>query len=278
LINYLLPIDQPLEQRKNKPYSIYKKTPSIKQEINQEIINNNKDPKNIKINWDRIIGYEGIKDTIQKALKNKNIKKTHILLVGSAGTSKTIFLKTIEDNLKDQSYNVHYLDSTTLTSSGVIEYMFNHDIDYLLLDELDKLLKEHQATFLNLLESGILQETKFKRIRKKDMSNTIAICTGNYIDKIMDPLKTRFLVLNIPKYTKDQFYEISTKLLTTQYDKTKEISFYITDQIWKIFTTKRQEDPNMRQCVQVAVLTDNTKESIDPVLQTIEKYSLKVDE
>jgi ATP-dependent Lon protease, bacterial type len=206
---------------------------------------------------------------------NKNDKKIHVLVVGAAGTSKTIFLKVIEENLKNQGYNVHYLDATTLTSSGVIEYMFNHDIDYLLLDELDKLLKEHQATFLNLLESGILQETKFKRIRKKDMSSTIAICTGNYIDKIMEPLKTRFLVLNIPKYTKQEFYEISQKLLMSQYGKNKEIAYYITDQIWKIFTEKRQEDPNMRQAVQVACLSENNKESVDPILQTLEQYSLK---
>ena len=253
------------------------KKPKSTKNINPETqIIKDKDPKNIKIDWSRIIGYDKIKEIMTKALRNKNDKKIHILLVGAAGTSKTVFLKTIESNLKTQNYNVHYLDSTTLTSSGVIEYLFSNDIDFLLLDELDKLLKEHQATFLNLLESGILQETKFKRIRKKEMSNTIAICTGNYIDKIMEPLKTRFLVLNIPKYTKKEFYDIGTRLLMNEpYNKTKEIAYYIVDQIWTIYTTKRQEDPNLRQAVQVASLSENNKESIDPILQGLEQYSLK---
>jgi hypothetical protein len=45
-----------------------------------------------------------------------------------------------------------------------------------------------------------------------------------------------------------------------------------------LFTEKRNEEPNMRQCVQVANLTDNTKESIDPILQGIATYSFKFEE
>jgi AAA domain (dynein-related subfamily) len=187
-------------------------------------------------------------------------------------------VKTIESSLLAHGYNVHYLDATTLSSSGVIEYMFTHDVTHCLLDELDKLEKEHQSVFLNLLETGILQETKHKRIRKKEMKDIVVIATGNYIDKIMFPLVTRFLTLNIPKYTKDQFYDISIKLLTSQYGKTHDIAYYIVDQIWNIYTEKRNEEPNMRQCVQVASLTDNTKESIDPILQGIVTYSFKIDE
>lgn len=191
---------------------------------------------------------------------------------------RTVFLKTIESSLLTHGYNVHYLDATTLSSSGVIEYMFTNDVTYCLLDELDKLEKEHQTAFLNLLESGTLQETKNKKIRKKEMKDTIVIATGNYIEKIMPPLLTRFLTLNIPKYTKDQFYDISVKLLTSQYRKTHEIAYYIADQIWNIYTEKRNEEPNMRQCVQIASLTDNTKESIDPILQGIATYSFKLEE
>src|ERR1044071_4102506 len=209
----LLPIDTPIESRTNKPYSIYNKE-IVKEIVKQKFTNKkNLDPRKIKIDWSDIIGYENIKYIIDKILINKNDKKTHCLIVGEAGTSKTVFLKTIEKSLLEQNYNVHYLDSTTLSSSGVIEYMFSNEIEYMLLDELDKLEKEHQSCFLNLLESGLLQETKHKKIRKKDMQSTIIVATGNYIEKILNPLKTRFLVLNIPKYTKEQFYDIGIKLL-----------------------------------------------------------------
>ena len=130
----------------------------IKSEITQSKFN---------IDWSKIIGYDDIKTVISSVISSNSNKKTHLLIAGSAGTSKTVFLKVLEANLKQQNKNVHYLDSTTLSSSGVIEYLFSNDVDYCLLDEIDKLEKSHQGTFLNLLESGILQETKHKRIRKK---------------------------------------------------------------------------------------------------------------
>lgn len=225
------------------------------------------------IDWTKIIGYDDIKTVISSVLSTQSKKKTHLLIAGSAGTSKTVFLKVIESNLKRFNKNVHYLDSSTLSSSGVIEYLFSNDVNYLCLDEIDKLEKPHQATFLNLLESGILQETKHKRIRKKEYPNLVTIATANYLDKLMHPLLTRFLVLEIPEYTKDQFFKISQTLLTQQYGKTEEIAKYITSRIWDIYTIKRKQKPNMRQCVQVSAISGNNKKQIDVIIDTLDKYS-----
>jgi Holliday junction resolvasome RuvABC ATP-dependent DNA helicase subunit len=227
----------------------------------------------IKIDWSKVIGYEEIKHIISQALNTTHKKKTHVLIVGAAGTSKTVFLKTIEESLHKQKLNVHYLDSTTLSSSGVIEYLFTNDVQYCLLDEIDKLEKEHQRCFLNMLESGILQETKNKKIRKKDMKNTVFIATGNYIEKIMHPLLTRFLTLKIPEYTKQQFYEIGITLLTQQFGKSKEIAHYIVDNVYKIYKETRKEKPNLRYARDIATLTGNDKREIDPILKGITTYS-----
>jgi peptidase E len=232
----------------------------------------------IAIDWSKIIGYEPIKFAITQALNSQSKKKTHMLIVGAAGTSKTVFLKVLEENLEQQGLNVHYLDSTTLSSSGVIQYLFDNDVDYCLLDEIDKLEKEHQRTFLNLLESGVLQETKSKKIRKKEMKNTLFIATGNYIDKIMHPLLTRFMTFKIPEYSEAEFNQIGIKLLTSQYGKTKEIATYIVTQIWNIYTNIRHEKPNLRYARDVANLTDNSKEQIDLLLDAQKKYSQSYEE
>jgi hypothetical protein len=239
----------------------------------------------IIIDWSPVIGYTEIKHILDAIINNQSKKKTHTLIAGAPGTSKTVFLKTIEASLKKQNINVHYLDATTLSSSGVVQYLFDNNVQYCLLDELDKLEKEHQKVFLNLLESGILQETKSgigknksERIRRKECKDIIVIATANYIERIMKPLKTRFLPLNIPAYTKQQFYDIGVQLLTQQYKKSKEIAFYIVDQVWNIYAIKQNKPPNLRQAVQVATLTDNTKESINPILQGLEKYSEEYEE
>ncbi len=234
----------------------------------------------IVIDWSKIIGYDSIKSILDRTLnpETQGKKRIHILLCGSPGTSKTVFLLTILDGLKKLGLNAHYLDATTLSSSGVLEYMFTNDMDYCLLDELDKLDKEHQATFLNTLENGILQETKHKRIRRKEMKNCLFIVTANYRDKILEPLFTRMLTLLIPKYTKEQFYAIGTQLLSQQYSKTKDIAYYITDQVWKIYTERRHEEPNLRVARDIAILTNNDKAVIDPVLQGVTEYSKRDNE
>jgi hypothetical protein len=250
----------------------------------KENINITKQPGKIIIDWSKIIGYEEIKKIITAALNSTHKKRIHILLCGAPGTSKTVFLLEILKSLKAQDKNAHYLDATTLSSAGVIEYMFSNDMEYCLLDELDKLKKEHQATFLNCFETGKLQETKGSisknnpKIRQKDMSKCTFIVTANYQDKILKPLFTRMLTLLIPEYTKEQFYQIGVQLLTEQYNKTRDIAFYIVDSIYKIYTETRKEKPNLRYCRDVAILTDNNKSNIEPILQGITTYSRKYEE
>lgn len=241
-------------------------------------IKQNTKHEKITIDWRKIIGYEEIKHIIDAALNSTYKKKTHVLLCGAPGASKTVFLLTILESMKKQNINAHYLDATTLTSSGVIEYMFTHDMEFCLLDELDKLKKEHQATFLNTLETGLLQETKNKKIRSKSMKECTFIITANYQDKILQPLFTRMMTLLIPEYTRDQFYQIGVQLLTEQYNKTQEIAFYIVDNIYRIYTEERKEKPNLRYARDVAILTNNDKSVIDPILKGIAKYSKKYDE
>ena len=179
---------------------------------------NNKTSGNIIIDWSEVFGYEPIKYVMSQAINSKNAKKTHILICGAAGTSKTVFLLTVKESLEKQGVKCHYLDATTMSSSGVIEYLFQNDIDNSIveIDELDKLKKEHQSVFLNMLETGTLQETKNKKIRSKPTNSVLCFATGNYIDKILDPLKTRFMTFEIPKYTQEEFFNIGIKLLQSK--------------------------------------------------------------
>lgn len=250
------------------------------QEENNKIIKEPENNKNkIWIDWSDVIGYEEIKFIIDSAINSTNAKKTHILIVGEAGTSKTVFELTVKDSLEQQNVNVHYLDATTMSSSGVIEYLFTNNIDnsVLLIDEIDKLEKQHQSCFLNMLESGMLQETKNKKIRSKSTHSVLCIATGNYIKKLMNPLLTRFMTFQIPEYTKEQFFDIGVKLLEgKKFNKSKENAEYIVKSIWDIYT-KQGIKPNLRYARQVAEITNNDRTIIDKVLNAQKKYSKNVD-
>ena len=229
----------------------------------------------IQLDFRNIIGYDEIKKILQSTVDNSftGINSTHVLLEGAPSTAKSVFLQTLNKNLRGYGYNSHYINAESMTSAGVIDYLFNEDVQYLNLDELDKLEKKHQQMFLNLLQSGILQETKFKKTRLKIMENLVCIASANWILKISEPLVTRFLTFHLEPYTMQEYEIIARALLEFKYKKTPEIALYITEQVWNTYTQFRYELPVIRNVEQVAKLSGNDKASVDVILAGLKRYS-----
>ena len=82
---------------------------------------------------------------------------THILLTGPPASAKTMFLMSLLQYL-NKSY---FVDGGNTTKAGIIDYLFENQPRYLLIDEIDKLRPEHQTFLLNLMETGIISETKY---------------------------------------------------------------------------------------------------------------------
>src|SRR4029079_7497805 len=177
---------------------------------------------NIRKNFNQnIIGYDDIKEFIILAIKAKmrsQNNKTHILLSGAPSTSKTVFL----DNLLaaiGQNYFFMF-NGASLSKSGLIDYLASKDIAtirYIGIDEIDKIEKDQQTILLRALESGQLQETKFKRSRTLEVSHILFFATSNDIDKIIDPLKTRFRCINMPAYDKPTLINIAKARIQKQF-------------------------------------------------------------
>jgi MoxR-like ATPase len=107
----------------------------------------------------------------------------------------------------------HFIDCSNATKSGVIDYIFEHRPKFLLLDELDKLARKDQAFLLNLMETGIVSETKYGRTRKREIKLSV-FATSNNLEKIIEPLQSRFFIVKLPAYTYEQFSDITIRLLT----------------------------------------------------------------
>ena len=87
----------------------------------------------------------------------------HILLTGPPACSKTVFLLEMREGL-DNSY---FVDATGASGVGMVGHLFDNNTKYLLVDEIDKLKKNDQGNLLNVMETGILSETKIKKQDKR---------------------------------------------------------------------------------------------------------------
>ena len=86
----------------------------------------------------------------------------HILLVGPPASAKTMFLTSLM-----QLKNSYFSDGGASTKSGMIDYLFANRPRYLIVDEIDKMPAKDQASLLNLMETGIVSETKYGKTRRR---------------------------------------------------------------------------------------------------------------
>jgi holliday junction DNA helicase RuvB len=92
-----------------------------------------------------VYGCEDIKRLFRMALDSKDTSS--VLLTGPPASAKTLFLQCLM-KLKDS----HFIDCSSASKSGIVDYVFANKPKYLLLDELDKLSKKDQTFLLNLIE------------------------------------------------------------------------------------------------------------------------------
>ena len=119
--------------------------------------------------FDDIIGHEHIKRLFRMALRSE--EPTHILLSGPPGSAKTIFLMWLRQHPKDS----YFVNGGNTTKAGIIDYLFENRPPYLLIDEIDKISPRVQMFLLNLMETRIVNETKYRKDQGNRNQN-IGLC------------------------------------------------------------------------------------------------------
>jgi len=108
---------------------------------------------------------------------------------------------------------------------------------------MDKMPSKDQAFLLNLMETGIVTEAKHEKRRRVNLK-TWVFATSNNISKVIKPLQSRFFIVNLEPYTYEQFFDITTNLLTKRYKIKENITKLTADAVWN--STK-----NVRDCVRI---------------------------
>jgi MoxR-like ATPase len=153
-------------------------------------------------------------------------------------------------------HNSCFIDCSNATKSGIVDYIFDNKPKYFLLDELDKLSRKDQTLLLNLMESGIVRETKYNKTRSMKIRSSV-FATSNKVGKILPPLQSRFFIVKLQPYTYEQFYDITIRLLTTsnQHSVDEEIARATADVVWNMTESK-----SIRDCVRVAKMAKSVED------------------
>jgi holliday junction DNA helicase RuvB len=194
-----------------------------------------------------IVGHHGIKRIFGKALLSK--RPVHVLLVGSPGSAKTMFLTEI---MRHEKLSYFIVGSNT-TKAGLVNHLFERRPKFLLIDELEKMSTADQTALLHLMETGIISETKINKTRQIELISWV-FATANSWEKIIKPLLSRFAILEMPKYTFEEFSEIAVNRLKKE-NVEESTAKFIAQQVWKELGSR-----DIRDVIKVARLASSIEE------------------
>jgi holliday junction DNA helicase RuvB len=197
--------------------------------------------------FEQIVGQNDIKQIFAKAILSK--RPVHILLVGSPGSAKTMFLTEIMRQYKES----YFIVGSNTTKAGLLNQLFERRPKFLLIDELEKMSVTDQTSLLHLMETGIISETKINKTRQMELTSWV-FATANSCQKIIEPLLSRFLMLEIPEYTFEEFREIAVSRLAIE-NVDKYFAGTIAEKVWN-----ELHSSDIRDVVKIGRLSNSTED------------------
>jgi replication-associated recombination protein RarA len=214
--------------------------------------------------FSNVVGYPEIKRLLLRSIVSK--EPVNILLTGPPSSSKTLFLLEMLEGLDD----TYFIDAVGASGAGMTEHLFSNNTKYLLIDEIDKMKKNDQAALLNVMETGILSETKLKGKTRQKKAKLWIFATSNYVERLSGPLRSRFMELHLEEYTYEEFTEIVRRLFKKKYHMSEELSEKIAYAVWN---TMRSKD--LRDAINIAKLAKSTTD-VDWLVNVQMKYGKKI--
>jgi Holliday junction DNA helicase RuvB len=202
---------------------------------------------NNPLRFEEIVGHNDIKQIFVKAIASK--KPVHLLLLGQPASAKTMFLTEI---MRYQKASYFVVGSNT-TKAGLVTQLFERRPRFLLIDELEKMSFTDQTSLLHLMETGIISETKINKTRQIELTSWV-FATANSCEKIINPLLSRFAILEIPEYTLEEFTEIALVRLKKE-NVDESLAKIIADKVWNELDSR-----DIRDVIRVGRLTSSIEE------------------
>lgn len=156
-----------------------------------------------------------------------------------------------------------YCLGSATTKAGIAEILYEQRPRILLADEIDKFENKDIAILLSLAETGIVRETKVSKQREVRL-NTNIFAAANSTKMMPKELLSRFRVLYLPQYTKEEFIDASTKVLVEREKVAPDLASYIAERAWEV-------SRDVRETVRIGKICRN-RDQVDEDIRLIRKY------
>jgi replication-associated recombination protein RarA len=210
----------------------------------------------------RIQGYEDIKDIVRRALESD--ENYNLLFVGPPSSSKTLFLQGI----LEMKSSVYFDGSNT--TSRILDVLEEKRPKIICIDELEKMNRQFQNQLLNFMESGHVKVDQMGRQYDFEIKGVKFFASANDITRLSKPLQSRFRKLFLPRYTEEQFLDVSEKVLSKT---SPSIARIIAANVWK-------NEGDIRDVISIGKLVRKSDgpEQIELIIKTMSKYGMEKSE
>jgi Holliday junction DNA helicase RuvB len=210
--------------------------------------------------FSNILGYDDIKDIVRRALDAED--NYNLLFIGPPASAKTLFLLGILDIRK----NGVYFDGSN-TTNRILDVLQEERPRIICIDELDKMPRTFQNQLLNFMESGRVKVDQQKKQYDFEIKGAKIFGSCNEVNRLSKPLQSRFRKLFLPRYTEEQFLNVSEKVLPKT---SPSIARYVGVQVWKM-------EGDIRDVISVGRLIRKSDgpEQIELIIKTMMKYGME---
>jgi hypothetical protein len=113
------------------------------------------------------------------------------------------------------------------------------------------------------METGIISETKVKKTRQLELQSWV-FASANNTERIIESLLSRFIVLEVPDYTFEEFTKIAVKRLANE-KVDRYIATLIAEKVWYELGSQ-----DIRDIIKVGRLANDNQE-ISKVIEIIKR-------
>ena len=209
-----------------------------------------------EVEFGNIEGYDDIKDIVRRALYS--YENYNLLLCAPPASAKTLFLLGILE-----CRNGVYFDGSN-TTNRILDVLEEERPKIICIDELDKMPRQFQNQLLNFMGSGRVKVDQQRKQYDFEMKGSKVFATCNEINRLSKPLQSRFRKLFLPRYTEQQFIDVSVKILPKL---SSNLAYCIGANVWK-------NGGDMRDVISIGKLirkSDGPQE-IELIMNTLMKY------